>query len=296
MKRCCMIAVVLLAACAVKPAAAASCTAFASSLVFGNYAGSTVDVTGSITVTCTSGTAYHIGLNAGNTGSATITNRKMFGGNGGQNTLGYQLFSDAARTINWGDSAGTNWVSGTGDGTAQPYAIYARIPENQALGYGFRTVQGNYTDTITASITGSFTTATAQFSVTATVIPGCSVAATPLNFGAYTGSLDDAQSLISVTCTPHLVFQVGLDAGTAAGATVTNRSMTGPGGALVHYGLFQDRQRTLNWGNTVGVDTQSGSGNANGRADVFVVWGRMPGGQSANPGAYSDTITVTVTF
>ena len=85
---------------AAKPAAAAYCSAYASSLVFGLYNGPTIDVTGTITVTCSSGTSYHIGLNAGNTPGATVTNRLMFGGNGGQNTLGYRLFSDPARTIN----------------------------------------------------------------------------------------------------------------------------------------------------------------------------------------------------
>jgi spore coat protein U-like protein len=47
----------------------------------------------------------------------------MLGGNGGQNTLGYQLFSDAARTINWGNSSGTNWVSGTGTGSTQRFGL-----------------------------------------------------------------------------------------------------------------------------------------------------------------------------
>jgi len=237
-----IIAALFLVASAVQPAVAASCSAYASSLVFGSYFNSTVDVTGTITVTCTSGTAYHIGLNAGNTPGATVNNREMFGGNGGQNTLGYQLFSDAARAINWGDSAGTNWVSGTGNGTAQPYTIYARIPANQ-----FSSPSGSYTDTITASITGSFTTATAQFSVTATDVPGCAIAATDLNFGAYTGALIDANSIITVICPPGTKFSVGLNAGTASGATVTTRSMTGPAGALLGYGLYQDARRTQNW-------------------------------------------------
>lgn len=290
MTRRCMIALLFVATWAVKPAAAASCSAYASSLVFGQYASATVDVTGSIIVTCTAGTVYHIGLNAGNTPGATITARLMFGGNGGQNKLGYRLFSDAARSINWGDSAGTNWVTGTGTGSEQPYTIYARIPGRQ------RDPTGSYTDTITASITGSFTTATAQFSVTATVVVGCAVNATNLDFGAYTGSLIDANSAIAIDCAPGAKYAVGLDAGTATGATVTTRSMTGPNGDLLHYGLFQDAGRTINWGNTPGVDTESGSGNGSAGVQIFVVWGRLLGGQSANPGTYADTITVTVTF
>ena len=299
-ERRCMIAALVLIAFAAKPAFAASCTAYASGIVFGNYTGGTLDVTGTITVTCTSGTAYNIGLNAGNTSGATITNRLMFGGQGGQSTLGYQLFSDAAYTINWGNSSGTGWVSGTGNGSAQPYTIYGRIPAS-AL-----SATGSYTDTITASITGGFTTATAAFSVTATVQMVCTVAATNLNFGGYTGTNIYSTSVITVQCNtastgiipaihpPPGSYAIGLDAGTAAGATVTNRSMTGTGGTLVGYKLFQDAGHTLNWGNTVGVDTVQSS--ASGLAQNFTVFGQLPAGQSAPAGSYTDTITVTVTF
>jgi spore coat protein U-like protein len=290
MMRLCTIVVMLLAASLVRPAAAASCSAYGSGIAFGEYVGATADITGTITVTCTSGTAYNIGLNAGNTPGATIVTRKMSGGTGGQNALLYQLFSDAARTINWGNSAGTNWVSGTGTGAAQTYTIYGRIPGRQ------NDPSGSYTDTITASVTGSFTTATAQFSVTATVAVGCTLAATDLNFGAYTGALINSTSVISVDCPPGLKYNLGLDAGTAPGATVTTRSMTGPGGASLGYMLFRDKRRSQNWGNTPGVDTISSSGDQSGRANLWPVYGQLPGGQNANPGAYIDTITATVYF
>lgn len=283
-----MIAVLLLTAWTAKPIAAQSCSAYASSLVFGTYSGTVVNVTGTVTVTCTVGTPYHIGLNAGNTPGATITNRLMFGGNGGQNKLGYQLFNNASRTINWGNSAATNWVSGTGTGGAQPYTIYATMPAGEI------SPEGSYTDTITASITGSFTTATAQFSVTSTYTPICMLAATNLNFGTYTESLVNAVSSITVVCPSGVSYAVGLSAGTAPGATVSNRSMTGSNGALLHYALFRDAGHTLNWGNTVGVDTQPGTGNAVGQ--ILTVYGQLPSGQTILTGAYTDTITATVTF
>ena len=132
MTRRCMIAMLILLAAAVRPAAAGSCSGYASTISFPDYHSSTVDITGSVTVTCSSGTSYHIGLNAGITPGATINNRLMFGGDGGQNTLGYQLFSDAAHALTWGNSSGTNWVSGTGNGNSQQYTIYARIPGGQS--------------------------------------------------------------------------------------------------------------------------------------------------------------------
>jgi spore coat protein U-like protein len=285
-----MSAAVLLAASAEIPAAAQSCYGYSASIVFSNYSGSTVDVTGSVTVNCTSGTVYHIGLNAGNTPGSTITNRRMFGGNGGQNYLGYQLFSDAARTINWGDSNGTNWVTGTGNGTDQQHTVYARAPAGEF------SPLGSYTDTITANITGNFALlkTPAPFSVTATVVPGCVIAATPLNFGAYGGTLINSTSIITVSCSSGVVYNVGLNAGTATGATVTNRSMTGPGGTRLRYKLCRDAARTRNWGNTVGVDTVPGNGN--GTPQLWSVFGQLPDSQSVRPGNYSDTITATVTF
>ncbi|HKF47437.1 MAG TPA: spore coat U domain-containing protein [Terracidiphilus sp.] len=289
MTRSCIIVLLFLAAFSARSAAAVSCTASASSLVFGDYAGGMIDVTNTITVFCTAGTVFHLSLNAGNTPGATVTTRSMFGGNGGQNTLGYQLFSDAAYTVNWGNTAGTNWVTSTGTGAQQNFTVYARIPANEV------SPLGSYTDTITASLSGStFSTTIASFSVTSTVIPGCTISASNLNFGNYSGSLINSNSTITVNCPSGTTYNVGLNAGTATGATVTTRKMTGPSGTLLAYKLFRNSTHTLNWGNTVGTDTQAGTGS--GAAQALTVYGQLPAGSPPRSGAYSDTITATVTF
>lgn len=136
-------------------------------------------------------------------------------------------------------------------------------------------------------------TATTTFQVTATVLATCQVSATPLAFGNYAGSQTDATSTISVTCTSTTPYQVGLDAGTAGGATVTTRKMTF-GAAELGYALYSDSARTTNWGNTVGTDTVPGTGT--GLAQTLTVYGRIPAGSMPTPGAYADTITVTVTY
>ncbi len=155
-----------------------------------------------------------------------------------------------ARTINWGDSSGTNWVTGTGNGTAQPHTVYARIAASEF------SPQGSYTDTITASIIGNFagTQSTAVFSVTATVVPGCAVAATS-QFWRLRGHSDQLHISHLGQCSNALAYNIGLNAGTATGATVTNRKMTGPGRERLTYRLCRNSSRTQNWGNTVGVDT-----------------------------------------
>jgi spore coat protein U-like protein len=140
-------------------------------------------------------------------------------------------------------------------------------------------------------------TTTSTFTVQITITASCTITSTStLNFGS-TGVISaniDQTSTIDVQCTNTTPYDVGLNAGTAAGATVTTRAMTS-GGATVSYSLFRDSARTLNWGNTVGTDTfHQNSGN--GASQVVTVFGRVPPQSTPAPGTYTDTITVTVTF
>jgi spore coat protein U-like protein len=137
-------------------------------------------------------------------------------------------------------------------------------------------------------------TATTTFAVTATVQATCLVAATPMAFGIYTGVISTSTSIVSVTCTNTTPYNVGLSAGLATGATVTTRSMTGTASALLGYALFSDSARTVNWGLTIGTNTVTGTGN--GAAQPITVYGQVPAAQFVAPGAYSDTITATVTY
>ena len=130
--------------------------------------------------------------------------------------------------------------------------------------------------------------------MTATVQATCLVSATPLAFGTYTGTQATSSSTVSVTCTNTTPYNVGLNAGGTTGATVSSRSMIGPGSALLGYSLFSDSARTSNWGQTIGTDTVTGTGN--GSAQALTVYGQVAAGQYVAPGAYADTITATVTY
>jgi spore coat protein U-like protein len=137
-------------------------------------------------------------------------------------------------------------------------------------------------------------TATTTFNVTATVQATCLISANNLGFGTYTGTVINLTTTMSVTCTNSTPYNVGLNAGTAGGATVTTRAMSGPGGATLSYGLYQDSGHSTNWGNTVGTDTKSGTGN--GSAQSLTVYGQLTAAQYPSPGSYSDTITATITY
>lgn len=124
---------------------ASNCGISATTLGFGTYHTDVqLDGTSTVTVTCTSGLAYNVGLDKGING-ADVTHRAM---NSGVNTLSYSLFSDSSRTVNWGNTVGTDTVSGTGNGSAQPLTVYGRIPAVQPT----YVPAGSYADTITATV------------------------------------------------------------------------------------------------------------------------------------------------
>jgi spore coat protein U-like protein len=119
--------------------------------------------------------------------------------------------------------------------------------------------------------------------------------ATTLDFGTQ-GVLAanvDQTSAITATCTNTTPYNIGLDQG-VNGGSVTTRQMKSAGPALIDYSLFRDAGRTLNWGQTIGTDTVAATGN--GSAQPFTVFGRIPPQVSPIPAAYTDTITITVTY
>lgn len=139
----------------------------------------------------------------------------------------------------------------------------------------------------------SASSATTTFTVTASVISSCTIAASNLSFGNYTLAQLDSTTTLSVTCTSGSVVKIGLNAGTGTGATVSARKMTYSTNTL-NYSLYQDSGRTTNWGNTPGTDTVNTTGT--GAAQTFTIYGRIPANQASPIGSYTDTITATVNF
>jgi len=137
------------------------------------------------------------------------------------------------------------------------------------------------------------TTKTSTFQVTANVQAVCQISSSNLDFGNYSGAQLTANSTISVTCTQNQGYDVGLNGGSGA-QSVTARKMTGPGGTVLGYGLYRDANYTSNWGNTIGSDVMHGNGS--GSAQSLTVYGKLPANQLVTPGAYSDTITATITY
>jgi len=116
----------------------------------------------------------------------------------------------------------------------------------------------------------------------------------PVSFGNYdpmlSGNLDTTGS-IQLRCsknTPNV--SVKIDAGTSG--SFVPRYMQGPSDQLA-YNLYLDASRTTIWG-----DGTSGTSIAFfptiGRLATLPIYARTPLGQSVGPGAYADSVVVTV--
>lgn len=268
------------------PALAVSCSGSFTALNLGTYTGA-VSTTGTTsgTVTCPRNFQYAIGLTAGTGSGATVALRKLTGP--GSATLNYRIFQDSARTTNWGNTINVDTRPGTGTGSAQTISIYPQIPANQFVR------PGTYNDTITASIFNTSPLFSGPISVTATVQATCTISATSLAFGNYTGVQNDSTATITVTCTNTTPYYVNLNSGLQQDSSNYPR-MKGPGSDLLSYRLFQNAARTVAWQNTVNVNGEAGTGN--GTSQQLTVYGRVVAGQKIRPGAYVDTVVATISY
>lgn len=130
-----------------------TCTVTALPAAFGGYnplSATPTDNTGQITVTCTAVTSisvnYSINLSTG--GSGNFLPRKLAFGAA---RLNYNLYTNSARSIVWGDgSGGTGTVSDNYAlallSVTRNYNVYARLPAQQNVAAGV------YTDSITVTV------------------------------------------------------------------------------------------------------------------------------------------------
>lgn len=125
-----------------------SCNVTAQDLDFGDYdpvSATSLDAATTLSVTCTFGADYDVGLSVGLGAGATHAARKMT--NSGTDTLTYGLYRDGARSQVWGETIGVNTIAGTGSGAAQVIDVYGRAPIAQTA------PADSYEDTITVTVT-----------------------------------------------------------------------------------------------------------------------------------------------
>jgi spore coat protein U-like protein len=323
-----LLAVTLLAP--LRAEATTTCSATMTGISFGNVdpTNSLVNATATLNYSCTYtagllGILYGVyarlcfSIGSGAQGTGGINPRQMTSVSG--DAMLFQLHSDSGRSQIWGsvDTPGFTplqrdvqfSILGVGTTQSGSATVYGQVPAAQTtLGVGsysnaFSGIHtklsyqyneallslGSYPATCGTANNGSF-----PFTATAAVQPVCTVSAANLSFGIVAGFLTsnrDATSAISLRCTYRAAWQIGLDNGQHASASV--RRMSGPGG-LITYGLFRDTPGGLRWGSTLNTDTLTGTGT--GSTQNLTVYGRVSPQTTPAAGTYTDTIVVTVTY
>lgn len=147
-------------------------------------------------------------------------------------------------------------------------------------------------------------TMTATLNVTANVVPGCTaLSTTSLDFGSLTlprASVLDGTATISATCGTGVAYSIDIDAGlNPIGVTPRRRMVTAAfptDSSNLAYALYKDAGRTQPWGTGADSGTVLNS-TGTGAVQVQSVYGQIDNFVNASTvGAYSDTVTVTLTF
>jgi spore coat protein U-like protein len=123
----------------------AKCTVSTATLNFGARTALTanVDASTNLSVACSNGLPYQIQLGTGGFGTATPTTRRM---TKAAEFVTYALYRDAARTLAWGWTLGSNTFSGTGTGLPVSLPVYGRVPVQATP------TPGLFTDTVVITV------------------------------------------------------------------------------------------------------------------------------------------------
>jgi spore coat protein U-like protein len=137
-------------------------------------------------------------------------------------------------------------------------------------------------------------TATASFSVTATVLASCQVSAPASAYGANTAPRANAASPASVNCTNPTPYDVSYSTELAPSATATTRNTAGPALDSPGSALLPNSAHNVNWGRM--ADAYAMSGTARGSSHPYAGYGHYAGAQHVAPGAFADSVMITVTY
>jgi len=287
-----------------------------SDFIFGGNGNSNLQTTGFLTYTCQNITAsaQNIAVCASLKNPGGTTQRSMAASGGG--TINYQLYQDAGNTTSWGSKSPTTWGS--------PYAVTVVVPANGVSAPVtvpiYATIASSQFTTLLFGGTGSYSAtygggdvaldtgpaangcagasgggSITGFTVSANVALTCQVTTNPLTFPVTpTPSGVTGTATLTVNCNDgDTGYKVGLDNGKNYDGS--NRRMRGgpTNSDYISYGLFQDSNDTIPWGNTVGSNTQTGTS----KTQTFTVYGKVNTGQGAPPaGTYFDAVTVYVYY
>jgi spore coat protein U-like protein len=144
--------------------------------------------------------------------------------------------------------------------------------------------------------------ASANLSISATVVSNCVISTTDLTFGEYDPIVANAADALTgngsltVTCTANTEVCIGLGQGeydNGGSIEMPIRRMSDGAGNFLGYSLFRNAERSSQWGGEgESMVTVAGDG----EAQLFTVYGSINPGQNVPSGDYSDTVLATVMF
>ena len=315
----------LLALCALSAAkpANAACTASVTALNFGDINPAVPgvrDVTATVSYTCSSlvsilsrlNVCIEIGLGPSD---SSVTDRRLVHTTMPAEGLGYNVYSDPARTRIFGNvygSANPPVIVQYG-----PYAlalvvtergtqtVYGRIPVNSSITQ--RNV-GQYASALTVTVRMDVLNAAdllpcvdilpavVSMPVNAQLLSACQITATPLDFGRQPSNFSSAiqsTSQINSTCTKGTAYQIGLNNGLYASGN--QRRMRSANGQYINYELYKNAERTQRWGMALNTP-ETVTGQATGSSQSTTVYGQVIPQSGLRAADYKDTVTVTITY
>jgi spore coat protein U-like protein len=146
-------------------------------------------------------------------------------------------------------------------------------------------------------------TAGGTLTVTANIATSCSINSPTLAFGNYApiganaSSPLDQQADVTWTCTATTPIVIWLNEGNnkATGSVLSapQRQMAS-GGNMLAYFLYSDEGRGTLWGSTDATSPFLLEGT--GSPQSATIYGRIPAGQPNVPGAYTDSVTISLNY
>lgn len=141
-------------------------------------------------------------------------------------------------------------------------------------------------------------TTSEQMAIEATVISGCQVSATTMNFGSLIGltGRPTTTATISLLCNPDTDYEISIDAGLHTQGARNRRMYNPTTNRYMRYNIYRDANLNSVW-DTRNNRTVTGNSGATGLVS-HTAYGeiRNLNAVSAGGGVFADTVTITVEF
>jgi spore coat protein U-like protein len=135
--------------------------------------------------------------------------------------------------------------------------------------------------------------ASLPLAIGATAAAACTVDTRPVAFGIVDVTrTTKSNGRVSVSCSIPTDVEVGLTSGSGPG----QRAMIGSGGGRLTYELFTDATRQEAWGDGSGNGAIVQLTNVGEEPQTREIYGEVPRQDPVPPGAYTDSLTVVVSF